>query len=324
MYAAAAVPADESLISGFCVSVPTAGPDEIVSDVVNRLQGESGAPRHWIAVCHEGRLRGIVAAAELLIASPGSSLASLARPPLTVVHADTGAERVAWLAAHSGAEVIAVQDSDGDFKGLVPAVSLLPLLVREHEMDLARLGGFLSGTRRARTASEEPVARRVLHRAPWLLLGLIGAVLAARIVSSFEAELEQTVALAFFLPGIVYMADAVGTQTETLVIRGLSVGVAVPRIFRLEVLTGIVVGVLLSVAIFPMALLVTGETDLSFAIAASLLASTACATLVAMTLPWAMSQFSLDPAFGSGPLATVVQDLLSILIYFGIALAVVE
>jgi magnesium transporter len=162
-----------------------------------------------------------------------------------------------------------------------------------------------------------------MHRAPWLLIGLIGAVFAAEIVSAFETDLEKTVALAFFLPGIIYMADAVGTQTETLVIRGLSVGVPVGRILRLEAQTGVVVGLLLSVAIFPLAVLLTGDTNLSIAVAVSLLASTACATIVAMSLPWAMDRLALDPAFGSGPLATVIQDLLSILIYFAVAMALV-
>lgn len=71
--------------------------------------------------------------------------------------------------------------------------------------------------------------RRFWHRLPWLLLGLAGAFLAAGIVGSFERQLEENVILAFFMPGIVYMADAVGTQTETLVVRGISVGVPIRR-----------------------------------------------------------------------------------------------
>ena len=58
---------------------------------------------------------------------------------------------------------------------------------------------------------------------PWLLVGLVGAFLAADSVGLFEDRLQATVVLAFFVPGVVYLADAVGTQTEALVIRGLSV-----------------------------------------------------------------------------------------------------
>ncbi len=314
---------DQSEIGAYAAQALTAEPEDTVASVIERLRSGPEPLPLWLAVCAGGRIQGILSTAELLRAAPEATAGSLARPPMTLVQATSRAERAAWLATHSGAEVIVVEDEERRFVALVPAVSLMPLLVREHEIDLARLGGFLDGTRQARTASEEAVARRVLHRAPWLLLGLLGAVLSARIVSAFEVELQETVALAFFLPGIVYMADAVGTQTETLVIRGLSVGVSVRQILRLELLTGVVVGLLLSLAMFPMALLVTGKTDLSIAISASLMASTACATLVAMALPWLMTRLSFDPAFGSGPLATVIQDLLSILVYFVIALSVI-
>jgi magnesium transporter len=215
-----------------------------------------------------------------------------------------------------------VNDEGGRFLGIVLAHRLIPLLVSEHEIDLARLGGFLRGARRARTASEEPVLRRVWHRAPWLLVGLAGVVIAAKIVGVFKEELESTLALAFFLPGIVYMADAVGTQTETLVVRGLSVGISVGRMVRLETLTGAFVGALLAAAIFPLAWLITGESRVALVVSVSLLTASSVATIVAMSLPLLIDRFGFDPAFGSGPLATVVQDLLSILIYFGVAAAV--
>jgi magnesium transporter len=314
---------DESEIGSYVTEALTVAPDEPAALLLDRLRTRAEPTPLWVAVVKDGRLQSVLATPELLRAAPDATAGSLPSRVATTVRASSRAERAAWLAAQAGAEVIAVEEEDGRFAGLVPAVNLLPLLVREHEVDLARVGGFLSGTAQARTASEEPVARRVLHRAPWLLLGLLGAVLSARIVRAFEVQLEETVALAFFLPGIVYMADAVGTQTETLVIRGLPLGVSVRQILRLEILTGVVVGLLLSLAIFPMALLITNETELSLAIAASLLASAACSTSVAMMLPWLMTRLSFDPAFGSGPLATVIQNLLSIVIYFGIALAVV-
>jgi magnesium transporter len=177
----------------------------------------------------------------------------------------------------------------------------------------------MRGAARARTAGEEAVALRVWHRVPWLIIGLLGAVIAAQIVSAFEGRLQDTVALAFFLPGVVYMADAVGTQTETLVIRGFAVGVSQTRILRLEMLTGAIIGVLLSTAIFPLAWIVTGETKLALIVSLALMAATATATVVAVTLPTFLQKLDVDPAFGSGPLATVIQDILSIALYFGIA-----
>lgn len=300
-----------------------AEPEETVAALVSRMRHVERLPG-WIAVCRNGSLLGVLPVSRLLTAEPGARIETLAQVPAVTVVASANAEGVAWEAVRAGVEVVAVQDADGRFVGLVEAASFLPLLVREHELDMAQLGGFLRGAARARTASEERVLRRVVHRAPWLLLGLAGAVVAAQIVRAFEGELERTVALAFFLPGIVYMADAVGTQTETLVIRGLSVGVSIGRILRLELTTGLVVGALLSLALFPLALAVTGQTAVSAAVSLSLLASATSATVVAMSLPWLMERLGFDPVFGSGPLATVLQDLASIVLYFSIALALVS
>ena len=127
--------------------------------------------------------------------------------------------------------------------------------------------------------------------------------------------------LAFFIPAVVYMADAVGTQTEALVIRGISVGVPGRHIVVRELTTGLVIGILLGAAFFPFAYLVWGDARVAGTVALALLGSTATATLVAMALPYGLSRLGRDPAFGAGPLATVIQDLLSIVIYFAIALA---
>jgi magnesium transporter len=93
---------------------------------------------------------------------------------------------------------------------------------------------------------------------------------------------------------------------------------------RLEALTGAIIGVLLSLAIFPLALFITEDSRIALIVSVALFASTSIATIVAVSLPSLMQRFDQDPAFGSGPLATVIQDLLSITIYFGVAIAVLD
>jgi magnesium transporter len=176
----------------------------------------------------------------------------------------------------------------------------------------------------ARSASEEPVFKRFWHRVPWLLVGLFGALLAADIVGAFEQQLQANVMLAFFIPGIVYLADAVGTQTEALVIRGLSVGVPIGRVVRSEILTGLLVGVALALAFFPLGWWRWGDANLLVAVALAILAACATASAIALTLPWFLHRVGIDPAFGSGPLATVIQDLLSVIIYLTIATAMMR
>jgi magnesium transporter len=197
------------------------------------------------------------------------------------------------------------------------------VLLWEHDEDIAHFGGFLRSTREARTASEETLLWRLWHRLPWLLIGLAGAIASADLVGLFESQLAENVMLAFFLPGVVYLADAVGTQTETLVIRGLSIGVSLRHIVARELLTGLFVGLGLSIAFLPFAILRWGDAKVCIAVALSLLAACSTATIVAMSVPWIFHRSGRDPAFGSGPLGTVIQDLISIVVYFLIAKATV-
>lgn len=298
--------------------VPRAAPGETAGDVRSRLVGVLYESAADVAVCDGDRLIGLLTVERLLAATPDEQVADLMDDDPPVVAPGVDRERAAWKAADHGEGSLAVVESDGTFVGLVPPSGLLEILLAEHDEDVARLSGFLHDVTSARRASEEPVATRLRHRLPWLLVGLAGALLAAVVVGLFERDLEAHVAVAFFVPGIVYLADAVGTQTEALVIRGLSIGIPVRRIVRLEVITGLLVGLLLATAFLPIGI-AGWDTDVALAVAIALFAACSTATLAAMALPWLLARSGADPAFGSGPLATVVQDLLSLLIYFTVA-----
>jgi magnesium transporter len=140
-------------------------------------------------------------------------------------------------------------------------------------------------------------------------------------VGSFEELLARQILVALFVPGVVYIADAVGTQTVALVIRGLSVGIGIGRVALREVATGVLLGALLAAIAFPLILLVWHDSQVALAVSAALLVASSIATAIAMALPWMFHRLGRDPAFGSGPLATVIQDLLSVYVYFVIATA---
>jgi magnesium transporter len=243
-------------------------------------------------------------------------------PPWVSPHTDQ--EVAAWEMLNRGEVALAVVDDDGVFLGLIPPERMLRVLLQEHEEDISRFSGLLANSRAARTASEERVVRRLLHRLPWLAIGLMGAMLSAWLVGSSEEQLARTVELAFFLPAIVYMADAVGTQTETLAVRGLSVGVPIRRFVAKELGAGVIIGGIIAALFFPFCVLMFDDVSLALAVSLSLLASCTVASIVALALPWFLSLLRWDPAFGSGPLSTVVQDLLSIAIYLALAAAIVD
>jgi len=299
--------------------VPSAAPGDSVTDIRRRMWGNRFDTAAAVAVCDEGRFVGLIRIEDLVGAHDDQLAMEVMDRDAPVVGPGVDQEAAAWKAVHHGEATLAVVDESGAFRGLIPPARMLAVLLWEHDEDLARLGGLLHDTGAARQASIDPLIRRFRKRMPWLLLGLVGALAAAGLVGSFEEALEANVLIALFLPGIVYMADAVGTQTETLLIRGLSVGVPIRRVFGRELITGVLVGAAVATAFYPLALWVWGDARVALAAALSLLAACSIATLVAMALPYLFTRFGKDPAFGSGPLGTVIQDLLSILIYFVIS-----
>jgi magnesium transporter len=307
-----------------CTRVPLAARDDRADAVRRALLGVTFDCASHVVVRDAERFCGIVRIEALLAAPANATMAEIMDDDPPVVAPGVDQEVAAWHAARNSESALTVVDAAHRPVGIIPPHRLIAVLLSEHEEDLSRLGGFVKGAQNARTSGEEPVERRFRHRLPWLLVGLAGALLAADFVGAFEAALADTVMLAFFIPGIVYLADAVGTQTETIVVRALSVGVPMRAIVSREWLAGIAIGLALALIAGPLVWWRWGEADIALCVGISVFATCSTATLTAMAMPWALDACSLDPAFGSGPLATVIQDLLSIVIYFGVAAAVVQ
>jgi magnesium transporter len=295
--------------------VPVAAPADTVEAVMDSLRGKTFDSAAVIAVCRSGRLEGLCTIERLLAARPDVPISNVMdrRPPM--VAPGINQEHAAWQAVQRKEPGLAVVDERQRFIGLIPPQRLLGILLAEHEEDLARFGGFAARTAAARTASEERVSQRLWHRLPWLLIGLIGAMLTATLLGAFEAKLAKNLAVAFFIPGIVYLAAAVGVQTQTVSIRGLSVGIGIRKVAGREIVTGMLVGAILAVAMLPLVWLLHGDAALAVAVSLAVMVASTVATVVALVFPWLLQRFGRDPAFGSGPLATVIQDLLSILTY---------
>lgn len=301
--------------------VPTVSPGDTVAAVRDALDGGSYDSAHDAVVIADGRPVGLLPVEVLLAADPQRLVAEVMRPVPPIVSADTDQEVAAHAIVRTASRCAVVVDDSGRFRGLIPADRMLPVLLSEHDSDLARLGGYLTGASRARDAAQEPVRRRLWHRLPWLLLGVLGAMGSAILVGAFDAQLEANVIVAFFVPAIVYMADAVGTQTETVLIRALAAGVTTRTIVKREVITGLIMGTVVGAVFFAFVAIGWGDIPVATAVAVALLASCSIATLVAMVLPAVFQTLGRDPAFGSGPLATVIQDLLSIAVYFAVVAA---
>lgn len=322
--ASRAVPAGETARDHLAARVPTAQAGASVSDARRALLGATFDVVDALHVLDDaGRLVGRVTLPALLAADGAARVADLATAPPAAVRPGTDQEAVAQVALDHDLPSVPVVEADGRFLGVVPAEALLRVLRREHDEDVRRLAGIRRDDRFAVRALEAPAWRRARNRLPWLLVGLAGSALATFVVTRFEALLAAHVAFSFFVPAIVYLADAIGTQTEAIAVRGLSrAHQPLPRLLLGELRTGVIVGTVLGALAFAAVLLVWRDARLAVAVSSALVIAGTVATTVGLLLPWWLSRAGRDPAFGSGPLATIVQDVLSILVYFAVVSAV--
>jgi magnesium transporter len=302
-------------------AVPRARESDTCADVLTLVRSESFDYADVVVVVDdEQRVTGMLSMGDIVACAPDTPLGSLLRGQVGTATPHTDQEHVASLAIENVLGTVPVVDTERHLLGIVPPQALLAVLRREHVEDLHRLTGVLRESAAALDALEGPPARRVRHRLPWLFVGLAGSGLAAYVMAWFEEALEARVAIAFFLPGIVYLADAIGTQTEAIAVRALSFGrVSIGRMLVGEMWTGTLIGLALA-TISGLALWAAlQDARLALAVATAVLAAGGIATAIGLLLPWLFHRFGLDPAFGSGPLATVIQDVLSLLVYFASA-----
>ena len=157
-------------------------------------------------------------------------------------------------------------------------------------------------------------------RVPWLVVGLFGGLLASLVVSRFELTLQQTLSLAFFMPVIAYMSDAIGTQTETIFIRALTnLKFNIANYISREIVVGAVTGSIMGIITGIFASLLASSSTVGLVVGFSLFLSMSVATGLACVTPLILRFFGKDPAVGAGPFTTAVQDVVSLTIYFLVA-----
>jgi len=298
--------------------IPLALMSEPARVIQQRLQSTDYETVELIVVTDEsGLYQGVVEIKALLAAAgetPASALVATAWP---VVRPGTDQEHAAAAASHAQVAALPVVGADGRPVGVLSPVVLLEVMAAEHREDVNRLVGILREQRGARHALEDPPLHRLRSRLPWLIIGLILSSPATALMAGFEHALESNVTIAFFIPALVYLTDAIGTQTEAIAVRGLSLRhKPLATILLMEVITGGLIGLVLGLIALVGVSVVFGDPRLAVGVGSSLFVAGTIASAVGLLFPWLLSRFGIDPAFGSGPVATIVQDVLTILVYF--------
>ena len=268
-------------------------------------------------------LVGYVSIKKLISAQEEKTMKEILEKIPVVVDVSDDQEKVVYLAIEHDLKAVPVVDKNKNLLGIVPADHIIDILHKEHLEDFLRF----SGIRSKGEELFEIVGQRILGlvglRLPWLLVGLAGGVIATSVVSFFEFSLKKEIALAFFIPVIAYMGDAIGTQTETIFIRSLSlVRLNVVKYVLKEFFTGLIIGFVCGVLAFFFTLFWLSSIKIAMIVGLSLLVSMAVASVLAIIIPLFLYKLGKDPAIGSGPFTTALQDIVSLLIYFSIALII--
>ena len=167
----------------------------------------------------------------------------------------------------------------------------------------------------------ESVDHLIEHRVPWLFMGLLGGLVTVFIISRYEAILALDVRLAFFIPVIVYLSDAVGTQTETIYIRALAYKKKINFLKYIikESAVGLGLGVIFGIILGIFSMYWLKSLPIGLTVGIAVLINLSIAPLLTLSISNMLHKRHTDPALGVGPAATIIQDLISILIYFAIA-----
>ncbi len=304
-------------------AVPTSTPDTTINEVLTQVQSFSNEYEtiDYIYVLESEKLVGVVSLHELFSEAGNATLRSVMTTDIAFVHANSDQENVAHLALAQNIKAVPVLTNTNDFVGVVPADMILQILRDEHTEDILKYAGvnFTASERLA----EYSLLQHYVSRIPWLILGLGGGIVAAWVVEHFSEAIVAEVALAAFIPAIVYIADAVGSQTQMVFVRSLTASkkITLSRTLARELLIATAVGITLASAIGGLSYVWLGALTVPIILASAVLATVYFSVIVAILLPWTFHRAGYDPAVATGPMATVIRDVSSLCIYFLIALS---
>ena len=215
-----------------------------------------------------------------------------------------------------------VVDEERRLTGVILVEDVVDVLEDEATEDLYNMTG-MGGERLF-----GPLQRSIRHRLPWLYLNLGTTILAALVINLFESTIEKVIALAVFLPVIAGQGGIGGTQTLTLVIRGMTLG-QVPqrrgvRLLARELLLGLIHGILLGVVIGLVVFIWKGNPMLGVVLGVAMVGNMFVAGLAGAATPLVLRLFGLDPALGSAVIVTTITDVVGFSLFLGIAAALVS
>jgi magnesium transporter len=320
------IPLDEPITAHMRRSFARLHPNERVGDAVDRLRRDPPEDRivYFYAVDDEGRLQGVVPTRRLILSMPDQRVGDIMLKRLVTLPAEaTVAEACEFFIQHR-LLALPVVDAQRRLLGVVDVELYTDELGEIHRAAQRDDLFQLVGVRGAEARGETPW-QAFRRRFPWLGCNLAGGLLAAVLAGLFEETLSRVVVLALFIPVVLNLAESVSSQSVSLTLHALAGGRPSGRSVLRQLRSEAPVGALLGLACGLVVALMAWGWRGNFRVAATLLGAVAAgvlaSALLGMALPVLLRLLRLDPRVAAGPIALAAADVVTILLYFNLARA---
>ena len=265
-----------------------------------------------------GKLVGVSSLRQLVVVSPGTPLKEFMTTDVFSVQTDMDQEEVARLVARYDILAVPVVDGSNRLMGIVTVDDVIDILRKEATEDILKMAG--AGEEFVETKS---IFKSTRIRLPWLFASCLGGLFAFFIIGEYESSLSKIAYLAAFIPVIMGMGGNIGTQSSTIVVRGLATGRINARdiwsvVFK-ELSIGLILGLVYGLLIGSVAQFRYSIEALALSVALAVICSMSVAALVGSLVPMGFARINIDPAVATGPLMTTAIDIISVFFYFLIA-----
>jgi magnesium transporter len=304
-------------------SIPTALSDETIGQVRQRLieKGTQFDSFNYIYIVSKSdKLKGVVSIKSIFTKKDDVVIRDVMSEKIVKVGAHTDQEKTAYLALSENLKSIPVVDKEDNFLGVFSSDQILSMLDKESRKDFLHLAGILPKSKKDQLLKTTTWIS-LKQRLPWIVTGLFGGLFGAYVISLFEHVLETDLLLASFIPLVAYLANAVGVQTQTLFIRDLATNpnIKLSSYIIRQIILSAIIGLVCGSLIVGISVVVWKSFTTGLAVGISVLVAIQVASIFALLIPLILTKLNKDPAVGSGPFSTIIQDILSIVIYFLIA-----
>lgn len=302
--------------------IPVAELSETVAKVRSRVfdSGKEWDSVNYIYIVNaKKQLRGVISIKELIAAKARTRMRSFKKDHVAVVHPHTRLQVAAARAITNNVKSLPVVDKHSKFLGVIGADLITEVMQHEHVKDTLLYSGVQSEGSFVDVFNAR-LWQLIKWRTPWFVIGLIGGMMATSVVGFFEASLSEVIELAFFIPAMLYMGAAVGTQAQMLFIRGMAFeNVKSLQYLWREIQVDVAIAFVSSSLIALFSWVLTQSMLVVSIVSISLFLIVTFAGAVAIIAALILRKLKYDPAIGGGPITTIIQDITSLLIYFGIA-----